>query len=190
MKYCALLSIALAGFASLAEAQPHGKLRHRHLNPRAIVTVYATQTVDQFGNHLGGPTPVPESLAADVPAPAQVLPEFSDSEDVDHQEQAADKFTFAADAAPSPPSGTPDISYEEKATVKAPTSGNGVSGLDSEFPDGELDCSHFPSDYGALATDWVTKDSWSGIQFDEKQSSGEIRNQVRSHRFQKSVLSQ
>lgn len=38
------------------------------------------------------------------------------------------------------------------------------SGLDEDFPDGELDCSHFPSDYGAIPVDWMGLGGWTGIQ--------------------------
>jgi hypothetical protein len=170
MKYGALFSLALAGFSSLAEAQPHGKLRHRHLNPRAVVTVYATQTVDQFGNAIREPTPVPEAASppAEAPAPAAVIAE-PESEAADSDEEEAEEFSFVGGPSASPSaSAEPDLD-ESSGSDKA------LSGIDSDFPDGELSCSHFPSDYGALATEWVTKDNWSGLQFDEKQASGEIR---------------
>ena len=38
-------------------------------------------------------------------------------------------------------------------------------GLDTEFPDGELDCSTFPSKYGAIPVDWQGIGGWSGIQY-------------------------
>jgi len=38
------------------------------------------------------------------------------------------------------------------------------TGLDTPFPDGELDCSTFPSDYGAVAVDWLGLGGWTGIQ--------------------------
>ncbi|EEQ87523.1 hypothetical protein RJZ56_001440 [Blastomyces dermatitidis] len=41
----------------------------------------------------------------------------------------------------------------------------GGSGLDSEFPDGKISCSEFPSDYGAISLDWLGLGGWSGIQY-------------------------
>ncbi|KAK5136503.1 hypothetical protein LTR08_002847 [Meristemomyces frigidus] len=38
------------------------------------------------------------------------------------------------------------------------------SGVTADFPDGELACSHFPSDYGAVAVDWMGLGGWTGIQ--------------------------
>ncbi|KAK5102379.1 Sperm-associated antigen 4 protein [Exophiala xenobiotica] len=42
-------------------------------------------------------------------------------------------------------------------------SGSG-QGVDSAFPDGELDCSNFPSSYGAVALDYLGMGGWSGLQ--------------------------
>jgi len=41
-----------------------------------------------------------------------------------------------------------------------------ASDIDCDFPDGTISCSEFPSDYGAIKTDWITKDGWSSIQKD------------------------
>lgn len=38
------------------------------------------------------------------------------------------------------------------------------SGVDREFPSGEIKCSEFPSEYGAVALDWLNMNGWSGIQ--------------------------
>lgn len=169
MKYAGLFSIALAGFMAVSSAQPHGKLRHRHLDARAVVTVVATQTVDQFGNLLGAPTPAPQvqSPPIAVPEPAAVVVE-SDSEEATETEEEVAEFSFAASSVPKPAEDYDELDPE-------PVKNKAVTGLNADFPDGKLSCSTFPSDYGALATDWVTKGSWSGIQFDEQQASGDIR---------------
>lgn len=41
----------------------------------------------------------------------------------------------------------------------------GATGIDADFPDGELDCSSFPSQYGALALDYLGLGGWSGLQY-------------------------
>ena len=38
------------------------------------------------------------------------------------------------------------------------------SGVDTPFPDGELDCSTFPSDYGAINVHWMGLGGWTGVQ--------------------------
>ncbi len=42
---------------------------------------------------------------------------------------------------------------------------SGGQGLDRDFDDGNVDCSHFPSDYGPIVIDWMKLGGWSGIQF-------------------------
>lgn len=41
----------------------------------------------------------------------------------------------------------------------------GGQGLDAEFPDGEMDCTTFPSDYGPIEVEWANLGGWSGIQY-------------------------
>lgn len=53
---------------------------------------------------------------------------------------------------PSPPSDSPS---------EYPSGGKGV---DREFPDGEIDCSDFPEEYGALNLEYLKLGGWSGIQ--------------------------
>ncbi|KAG8526854.1 uncharacterized protein KY384_008283 [Bacidia gigantensis] len=38
-------------------------------------------------------------------------------------------------------------------------------GLEKDFPDGSVDCSDFPSDYGAISVDWAHLGGWTGIQY-------------------------
>ncbi|CAG8048104.1 unnamed protein product [Penicillium nalgiovense] len=45
------------------------------------------------------------------------------------------------------------------------SSSSGATGLTADFPDGEIDCGDFPSDYGAVALDYLGLDGWSGIQY-------------------------
>ncbi|KAJ5099337.1 Secreted beta-glucosidase sun1 [Penicillium argentinense] len=45
------------------------------------------------------------------------------------------------------------------------SSSSGATGLTAEFPDGELDCGTFPSEYGAVPLDYLGLGGWSGIQY-------------------------
>lgn len=38
-------------------------------------------------------------------------------------------------------------------------------GLDLEFPDGTIDCSTFPSEYGPIEVEWANLGGWAGIQY-------------------------
>ncbi|KAJ6107734.1 Secreted beta-glucosidase sun1 [Penicillium sp. IBT 18751x] len=51
------------------------------------------------------------------------------------------------------------------AATSYSSSSSTAAGITSEFPDGELDCSTFPSDYGAVALDYLGIGGWSGIQY-------------------------
>jgi hypothetical protein len=63
-------------------------------------------------------------------------------------------------------------SVAAKATPVAPVvqayantpSGSDASSVNKQFPDGQLACSHFPSDYGAVSTDWLNLGGWASVQ--------------------------
>ena len=80
-------------------------------------------------------------------------------------------------AAPSPTGGaSPQVpsasaSSDDSSWAFAPSSAPVASdpvglpeGLDTDFPDGKLDCSEFPTAYGAVALDYLERAGWSGIQ--------------------------
>ena len=56
---------------------------------------------------------------------------------------------------------------DELVTTSSPISDNASSGqgLDTEFPDGTVDCSTFPSNYGPIPIAWAQLGGWSGIQY-------------------------
>ncbi|KAI4203683.1 MAG: hypothetical protein LQ350_001684 [Teloschistes chrysophthalmus] len=45
------------------------------------------------------------------------------------------------------------------------------TGLDKDFPHGEIDCSQFPADYGPIEISWMDLGGWSGIQYPKIQGS-------------------
>ncbi|KAJ6445547.1 Secreted beta-glucosidase sun1 [Purpureocillium lavendulum] len=61
--------------------------------------------------------------------------------------------------APPPPAST------QAKPAKSNSFNSGATGVDAEFPSGKIKCSEFPSDYGALALDWLDLGKWSGLQF-------------------------
>lgn len=62
---------------------------------------------------------------------------------------------------PSVPTVSIEIPEIPKPSTPKP---DGGSGLDRDFPDGEIECSDFPSEYGPLSLDWLGHGGWSGIQ--------------------------
>ena len=89
--------------------------------------------------------------------------------------------------APATPTTTPTPAKASPAPAKSPapapqpagysqgTTSSGLTGYDAQiaagkgldipFPDGQLDCSTFPSDYGAIPVNWQGIGGWSGIQY-------------------------
>ena len=55
-------------------------------------------------------------------------------------------------------------SWAPAQSSSAPSYSSGGSGVDSSFPDGQLDCGTFPSQYGAVALDYLGQGGWSGLQ--------------------------
>lgn len=74
-----------------------------------------------------------------------------------------EKPTSTSSSTPPPPTKTPQANL-------------GGSGLDREFPSGEIDCSTFPAEYGPIAVPWMKQGGWTtlmkvgrwikGVQFD------------------------
>jgi len=153
-----LFSLALAGFSALAAAQPHGKharVHGRHakaLKERDMVYEVKTVWTTIHSTPVAQPTSI--YVEDNVPSPT-VLPS----------------------SAPTPKKdGKGGDKKDDKKGSSNNNSGNGNgnsnsnTGIDSngntgrEFQDGAIPCSKFPSDYGAVALPWHTKDGWSGIQ--------------------------
>lgn len=161
-----LFTLALAGFTALAAANPHKHHINAHPHvPRALITEYVTKTVDQYGNEYPPPSPTARPVPPAKSPKEHGVEGAQAPEDVEAEVKVtptSDKvFAFvtstkAARAASAVPDNLDDGEAERK----------GTSGVDRDFPDGEIDCSHFPSEYGAVPLPWVTKDGWSGIQLD------------------------
>lgn len=97
----------------------------------------------------------------------------------------ASTSTKKADAPTTTPTTTPSTSASVKASetptahpdpvnpsteksspsTSGDSSANGGSGVDRDFPDGQIDCSEFPSDYGPIEIDYMRIGGWSGIQY-------------------------
>ncbi|KAJ5794572.1 hypothetical protein N7457_001171 [Penicillium paradoxum] len=62
-------------------------------------------------------------------------------------------------------SSTSSAAATSSASSSSSSSISGAKGLTADFPDGEIDCSEFPSDYGALPLDYLGLGGYSGIQY-------------------------
>ena len=72
--------------------------------------------------------------------------------------------TSVAPSTSSPAAYTPSSSSSSSSSSSNDGSSGG-QGLDTPFPDDEIDCSDFPSDYGAIEIPWMGIGGWAGIQY-------------------------
>ena len=183
-----LLTVAI----SAAGAQPHSPHRHAHLhherrNPDAthmnavsgptIVayelngeSISKAEVMQGIANGTlvwaNGEPVVVEAPPKYAPETSSIAPAYSappsSSEPQESSAPAPPQYSSPAESssAPSPPSGGSGGGY------------GGGEGVDTPFPDGELDCSHFPSDYGAISLNYLGLGGWSGIQHPESASAG------------------
>jgi len=63
------------------------------------------------------------------------------------------------------PSSSVAAPQQNQASSTTSSSTPGGHGLDQEFPDGKIDCTTFPSDYGPIHVEWAKLGGWSGIQY-------------------------
>ncbi|KAI3322231.1 glycoside hydrolase family 132 protein [Xylariaceae sp. AK1471] len=185
----AVLNLAIAaslGSAAVAQPHHHGHhLRHQKrdnspLEKREVVTTYIPATVTQYmlGNQKVTPEEaqagldkglyvvIGESTPTFTPPPAPTVTSSSSKDDGVFIEQ----LTSSSSSTP-PPTTTPTPSTSNPApkptteSAPSPPVGSGAKGIDADFPDGELDCTTFPSDYGAVALDYLGMGGWSGLQY-------------------------
>ncbi|KAI5308757.1 hypothetical protein KEM55_004945, partial [Ascosphaera atra] len=185
--------VLLAAAGAIANAHPHGYNHFRHHARRAVVQgapVYAYKLGDRVisqeeacaGIKAGtlvwadGSAPVDacntqvESTTESTAEPTVLsVPKVQEKEKVQPTSTTV-SVTSATPAATS--SSTPSSSSVTTTSSSASSSSTStsvssifeVTGLDNEFPDGELSCDTFPSEYGALNLDYLGLEGWSGLQ--------------------------
>lgn len=168
-----LFSLALAGFAALAAAQPH-RNQHRHVARDNIITKTTTLYVTVTGTPPdASDAPIPASVSATVVLTTQtnistiVSAVASSSTPIASPIASSSASSSASAPATSPSTESSDDSVGILNYAMDLITGAGVDTnpyTNRDFPDGKLDCSHFPAEYGAIPVSWVTKQGWSGIQ--------------------------
>lgn len=153
------------------------------LNERDVVVVYETPLETAYV--LGGESITPEEAEECLrdklceivgeTEPTFVTPTPTPTPTPSQPSTSAAKSTSAAAgeffenkvnnkvAAPSSSSAEPSSSPAPKATQSSSSSSSGASGIDADFPDGEIDCSTLPTEYGAVAVTQVNNDGWGGL---------------------------
>ncbi|KAI9678064.1 MAG: hypothetical protein M1817_006008 [Caeruleum heppii] len=174
MKFSTIvLTIATAG--SIVAAQPH-RHQHRHNAKRVASPVadVAGPTVTQYVGSDGQPMSNEDVqrglrdgtlvLVNDQPVPAPVQPQqfYEKSDDSGDSPDLPDS-PYSPPPAPSSPASYTDPNPVSGSDSGSESSSDG-SGADRDFPDGQIDCSTFPSEYGAVEVDWVGLGGWAGLQ--------------------------
>ncbi|KAL2850126.1 hypothetical protein BJX68DRAFT_94120 [Aspergillus pseudodeflectus] len=169
------LTLATAGSMVAAQHQ-HG---HRHHHKREVVTV-------------DGPTVVRYELDGQIISAEDVCQGITDGDlawadgkpATDPCQTSTSTQQYTPTVAPakfietsSSTTTTTTTTTTTSTTVSVPTttstkpaatssaSSPAATGLDAAFPDGEIDCGTFPSDYGAVPLNYLGLGGWSGIQY-------------------------
>lgn len=179
----------IAATAVAAAANPHLH-KHRHLHDlaaRAELTttaIVATATVYEAAG-----TQIPKDAACAAVAEGKLT--WANPEDAYVCQQAAETAAPAAPSTQPSPSPSADAGqfYGAPGVPSGPGPGNngqgavpsspvgsappaaqtgwadsGATGLDADFPDGQIPCSTFPSAYGAINVDYLKLGGWIGLQ--------------------------
>ncbi|KAL4865627.1 hypothetical protein BDV12DRAFT_174249 [Aspergillus spectabilis] len=179
MKYSVALTLATAGSVFAAQHQ-HG---HRHHHKREVVIVDGPTVVEYL---LDGELITAKEVCngitdgklawADGNPPSDPCAATTSSETYTPTVAPA-KFIETSTSTSTSTTTTTTTTTTSSTTVSVPTttstkaaatssaSSSTATGLDASFPDGEIDCSTFPSDYGAVPLDYLGLDGWSGIQY-------------------------
>ena len=184
-----LIKIALTALGvALVAAQPH-KHSHRHLHAGSKVeirgdpvvvagpveTVYELdgKIVDKASVENGVKDGIFVLLTDEAPPPTiqTVANQFAEIKAETKTPEPAKPTPTpepvkAPEPAPTPVKAVVEVEKPKPAApqVEAPKAPSGGSGIDADFPSGKVDCSHFPSDYGAIEIDWLKMDGWIGLQ--------------------------
>ncbi|RAL12810.1 SUN family protein UTH1 [Aspergillus homomorphus CBS 101889] len=174
--------------ASLVAAQHHHQHRHHHKrNPESEVVTVTGPTVVTYV--LDGKTITLDEVCKGIVdgtltwASGQEVPDVCSSTSSSTSASTATSTTaapalssvaefveIAVAKTTSSSSSKSSSSAAHSSTAAASSSASSSSsstatGLDADFPDGELDCDTFPSEYGAIALDYLGLGGWSGIQY-------------------------
>ncbi|KAI0009737.1 SUN-domain-containing protein [Xylariaceae sp. FL0662B] len=179
-----ILNIAIAAtLASGAVAQPHHHGHHHHKKHNSLAekrdvkveTTYAPATVTQYmlGNEEVGIEEAKAGLDKGLyivvgettptftpPPPPPVTTSSAPSSSATVEDAVfIQKASSSSSSPPAASSSTSATGSDDDGSLDS------VSGVDLDFPDGEVRCSEFPSKYGAVPLEYLGFKGWTGIQF-------------------------
>ena len=136
-----------------------------NITPTTLSTQATTSATIEVSSVTPTTTSLPATLndfvkeAVNVKPSQTPAPSTSMSVAAPSRSQTSSK-TFTA------PTSTTVAAPSPTETSSSTSSGTpGGQGLDTEFPDGEIDCTTFPSEYGPIEVEWANIGGWSGIQY-------------------------
>ncbi|KAK0516033.1 hypothetical protein JMJ35_002067 [Cladonia borealis] len=103
------------------------------------------------------PTPFSIQLSKSPAAGISIAPPLTPSVSATIDSSRSSATTPTSFPVPATSSSEPSVSQASSTP--------GGQGLDAEFPDGEIDCTTFPSNYGPIEVEWANLGGWSGIQY-------------------------
>lgn len=165
MKFTVAQAIAVLAFTSTAAAQhKHQHARNskeqrrevlqKRVNVVETVVKYEYVTVDENGELYEG------SASTSYSSQPVVVPETTSV----YVAPTASSTSATVESTPLVASAKKNIAPSSSGVPASSGSSSSSTGLDATFPDGTLDCSTFPSSYGAIALDYLGSDGWTGIQ--------------------------
>lgn len=194
----ALLSAAVA----VSAAQPHGHHQHQHIHkarnadaapdyvtvpgPLEVVYVLNGQTVSESEVQQGiknGSLVFANDGQLTSKAPPSYNPPKTSASSSTSTSSSTTKETKPTPMPYNPVSSAAAAVHSAVSNI-IPSYGGGsgggwgsdATGVDADFPDGELDCSTFPSKYGAVAVDWAGLGGWTGVQKPGSSAAGGYSN--------------
>ncbi|KAI1760968.1 SUN-domain-containing protein [Hypoxylon sp. FL1150] len=204
MKATILNLAVAASLAASAAAQPHHHGHHHHkrgtpAEKREVETTYLPATVTQY---MLGSEEVSADEAKDgldkglyvvvgettptytAPAAPAVTSSSSSKEDAvfiqkvtSTSSPSSSSSSSSSSAVTSSTSISTSTSTSSSAAATSSASSSyptGGTGIDAEFPSGEIKCTEFPSDYGAVAVDSLGLGGWTGLQFTPDYNIGDL----------------
>lgn len=189
MRYSISYTVAATLVGAAAAGHHHG---HSQFHARKEASPAEKRAPDAVTEYVAGPTETVYELNGSVipnakeaiangefivvgestPTFAPPAPAPTTSSSAEIAAQFLEKSTTSSSSSSTSSVASSTSSSSPAASPTAPSSGG--SGVDATFPDGKVKCSEFPSDYGAVALDWLKFGGWSGLQFVPNYADGDV----------------
>lgn len=171
-------TITLAATMAVGAAASHGH-GHQHLHAKKDASRMEARAPDVITKYVPGPTALVYQLAGEVidnkkaeqgleegeyVVIGETTPTFVAPPPPKPTKDQGAQFIEKPKSSAAPPPPKPSEEPKPAPKVAQAAASSGATGVDAPFPDGVLDCTEFPSKYGAVALDHLGMKGWAGIQ--------------------------